>query len=85
MALNLQPNEEAVEIRPVGIRYRCEFCHEGFMEATGETELVEVLMTNPPQYNRPPLRTHKCTKCGKTMQLPSTYPRIDWEVVENET
>lgn len=81
----LTKNEVRVEIRPIGVKYRCEFCHEGFMEAIHEdSEIIEIIATNPPQYKTPPLRTHLCDKCGKMMKLPRTYPRIDWEEVKNE-
>lgn len=70
--LNLKPHEETFDLRPIGIRYRCEFCNEGEMKyGTNEGPAI-ALTVNPPLYE------HKCTKCGKTMHLPKMYPYIEW-------
>lgn len=74
----LSEREVRVPIKPVGIKYRCEFCNEGFMESLDDQpRVIEVLATDPPQYKKP-LIVHKCTKCGRLMQLPRTYPSIEW-------
>lgn len=77
--LNLKPNEEAFEIKPVGIRYKCEFCNEGEMKYENkESVFIEAVNKNPIMHN------HICTKCGKTMLLPKMYPYVEWTVSINE-
>ncbi len=66
-------HEELFDVKPVGVRYICEFCNVG----------EQVLVKDAPvildaEGHLPKLREHKCTKCGKTMMLPSAYPRIEW-------
>ena len=70
-------HEEIFPIKPVGVRYICEFCNEGEMRVDVDGEQAAIL-TNPP------LIPHKCTKCGKTMHLRKQYPYIEW-VAEEET
>lgn len=73
MALNLGPHERSFEIRPVGVKYICEFCNEGEMRYKNDQPImVEALNTSPMLHN------HVCTKCGKTMKLPKVYPYIEW-------
>lgn len=69
--VNLKPNEESFEIKPVGIRYKCEFCHEGEMKYDHE-------LTSNNWDIKSHMYTHKCTKCDKTMFLPKIYPYIEW-------
>lgn len=77
--LKLRPNEEDFEVRPIGVRYICEFCHEGEMIVDHtEGQFIETVLTNPP------LIQHKCTKCGGTMRLPRSYPYIEWVPVDNK-
>lgn len=78
--LNLKPHEETFEVKPVGIRYRCELCDEGEM-ILNETEPVVVEMSYPP---KSPLRRHVCNKCGGVLMLPKAYPYIEWVPVEEE-
>ena len=68
--LQLGPNEEAFEVRPIGIRYKCEFCQDGEQIVDPKGAVLTSM---------PPLFPHKCNKCGKTMHLPKTYPYIYWE------
>lgn len=71
--LNLKPHEETFDLRPIGIKYRCEFCNEGEMKyGTGNDQPAIALAVHPPLYQ------HTCTKCGKTMHLPKMYPYIEW-------
>lgn len=71
MGLNLNEHERAFPIKPVGIKYVCEFCNEGEMRVDPNGDQC-VLMTNPSMI------PHKCTKCGKTMHLTKSYPYIEW-------
>ncbi len=73
--LNLKPHEEAFLVRPVGIRYICEFCNEGEMIAMKDTQSIVI---DPDEPRKPPMFKHVCTKCKKTMLLPSTYPRVEF-------
>lgn len=64
----LQPQEEMFEIKPMGVRYICEFCNEGeqrFQPLAAEKTASSMF-------------PHKCTKCGKGMMLPRVYPYIEW-------
>lgn len=81
MAAELRPGEEIVQVKPVGIIYRCPFCNEGYMEVTMDPVVVPAVLRDPPE---PIMRTHRCSKCNKTMQLPGAYPMISWEVVREE-
>ena len=69
--MKLLKNEEAFKIHPVGVRYKCEFCNVGEMIYVNEPVQL-MLDTNPP------LKKHKCNKCGGEMQLPKIYPYIEW-------
>lgn len=76
MSINLTEHEEMFELKPIGIRYRCEFCNDGEMIASNsETLIVEY-------GGGPYMRTHTCNKCGKSMKLPKTYPYIEWVTPE---
>lgn len=70
MDLHLDPHEETFPIKPVGVKYKCEFCGVG--EQVVDPDCHSVIMTNPP------LIQHKCTYCGKIMNLPKQYPRVEW-------
>lgn len=72
--MELKPHEEAFPVRPVGIRYICEFCNEGEQIAIPD-QVVNVQMTYPERY----MIKHRCNKCGKEMMLPKSYPYISWE------
>lgn len=69
--------EELFEIKPIGVRYRCELCGEGEMIAMNEDPVR--LMGDGMM-----MRKHQCTKCKGIMQLPKTYPYIEWIPVEEE-
>lgn len=70
MGIVLNEHEKAFRLYPVGIAYVCEFCNEGEME---------VDTSEPTLMSNPPLIPHKCTKCGKTMHLPKSYPFVKYE------
>lgn len=72
MSYQPKEHEETFPVKPIGVRYICEFCGDGEMvvDPTGE---APSLMTNPP------LIPHKCTKCGETMHLQRMYPFIEWQ------
>ena len=76
MAITLKEHEEAFELKPVGIRYTCEFCNEGEMiyDSNNPFSLQEFGHTR--------MISHKCNKCGKDMKLPKTYPYIEWVTAE---
>lgn len=66
-------NEETFDVKPIGVRYRCEFCNIGEQKlVTGKPVVLEAVGSFPK------LREHKCTHCGKIMMLPKAYPYIEW-------
>lgn len=70
-------HEELFEIKPIGVRYICELCGKGEMIAMSEDPIRlmgEGIM----------MRKHQCTNCKGIMQLPKTYPYIEWTPVEKE-
>jgi len=69
--MELKTNEEAFCIRHIGVRYICEFCHEGEMKYLA------------PGDDNAGLFLHRCTKCNKEMLLPKMYPYIEWIPGEN--
>lgn len=69
-------HERSFPIKPVGVKYICEFCGEGEMKVSGDARTL-ILTSNPP------LIKHVCTKCGKEMLLPKSYPYVEW-VTEEE-
>lgn len=77
MDLKLKPHEQAFSIKPVGIKYICEFCHEGEM-IRDKNGPRTTLLSNPPFYQ------HVCTKCGKIMHLPKIYPYVEWIDVNDQ-
>lgn len=78
-----KPHEEKFPVHPVGVKYRCEFCNEGEMIKIGTAELPEII--DAKKELGPVLFNHRCTICGKTMKLPTMYPKIEWEPVEEGT
>jgi len=75
--LTLKPNERPFQILPIGIKYECEYCHEGEMEVINES------ITFSSEFETP-MRKHICSKCNKEMLLPKAYPYIEWIPVDNE-
>ena len=78
--MKLNPNEKAFKIIPVGIKYVCEFCHEGEMitiKDDNNTLVVNMVDVHPLMIK------HRCNKCSKEMLLPKSYPYIEW-IPENE-
>ena len=61
-------NEEVFEVKPIGVRYKCEFCNDGYQQ----------IDPSVPYTPNDKLISHKCNKCGKTMLLPKAYPYIEW-------
>ena len=75
----IDEHEERFDIKPVGVRYICEFCHEGEMIMTDDNNDVRLaVMTYPPQIK------HRCDKCGKEKLLTKSYPYIEWVSVKKE-
>lgn len=66
--LKLSPHEESFDVKPVGVRYICEFCNKGEMKYYNPDSAVVNM----------PMIPHKCTECGKIMHLPKLYPYIEW-------
>lgn len=64
--MELKEQEEAFNIRHFGVRYICEFCHEGEMRYFS------------PGDDNAGLFVHRCTHCNKEMLLPKMYPYIEW-------
>ena len=73
MAFTPGPHERTFELKPIGIKYICEFCNEGEMVYKNDQPIMVELVNTQPTLHR-----HVCTKCGKTMQLPKIYPYIEW-------
>lgn len=75
-------HEELFEVKPIGIRYKCEHCGKGEMKVDIENLIIR-------QSNA--MYKHRCTECGGELLLPKMYPYIEWvpidkkEVIENET
>jgi len=71
--IELKPHEEIFNLKPIGIKYICEFCNEGEMiHDANEPLMVELAIEGPKLFK------HHCTKCGKVMHLPKVYPYIEW-------
>lgn len=70
-----RPNEKTFQIKPLGVKYICEHCHEGEMISVNDN----IMLTS-----NPPLFAHKCNKCGGELQLPRRYPYIEWIPQEDE-
>ena len=70
--LNLNEHEKMFNIKPVGIKYKCEFCNDGEMKLV--TEDLPFIYED----EMPNMHPHRCTKCGKMMLLPKMYPYIEW-------
>lgn len=62
--------EERYKVTPVGIRYKCDKCNNGYMEVVPN---APVYCTNPLQY------LHKCNKCGNEERFTIKYPYIKYE------
>ena len=77
--LNLKPNERTFTIRPIGIKYICEFCNEGEMIYKNSDPIIMELVNN-----QPIMHPHVCSKCGKSMLLPKMYPYVEWESDEDD-
>ena len=69
-------HERKFEVRPVGVQYICEFCNEGQM-------LVQHRVVKIEDIAGPHMFDHVCNNCGKHMQLPQAYPKIEWEVLDD--
>lgn len=69
--IKLSKNERVFDVRPIGIRYQCQHCHMGFMVAS---DIDPFIFKN----GKPISRVHYCDNCGARMELPKTYPYIEW-------
>jgi ssDNA-binding Zn-finger/Zn-ribbon topoisomerase 1 len=79
--INLGEHEKLFNVRPIGVKYICEYCGEG--EMIVDTSSIIINNTTNPTMIR-----HKCNKCNGTLLLPKSYPYIYWdkeELVENST
>ena len=72
-------HEQLFGVRPIGVRYICEFCNEGEMRYITPTYIIA------PNALGIKLYKHQCSKCGKIMELPKMYPYIEWsEITQKE-
>lgn len=55
-------------VRPVLVEYTCDECESGTLNATDI-----VLSTQPPQYQ------HQCNGCKELFNMPSKFPKIEYE------
>lgn len=58
--------EEIFDVKPIGIRYVCDYCGKGEMVPTGKNDWS----VNPPKLE------HMCKKCEFKMILNEKYPLI---------
>ena len=63
--------EELFDVKPIGVKYRCEYCGEGEQIYQSTRETVESLLQTD-------MYQHKCDKCGMVLMLPKVYPYIEW-------
>lgn len=78
--LKLNENERAFPVKPMGIKYICEFCGEGEQICTNKTPIVLEAGT----MKLPNMREHKCNKCGKTMYLKKAYPYVEYLRIKDD-
>jgi hypothetical protein len=78
--IRLNEHERFFDVHPVGVKYICEFCNEGEMKVDTEDEERLYIPTDRNKF----MIKHKCTKCGKTLLLPKSYPYIEWIPVGEE-
>jgi len=60
-------------IRPEGVKYVCDKCNAGTMNATG--------LIAPSQ---PPKHEHVCSNCGERALLDKQYPHVTFNEVEQD-
>lgn len=77
MSYQLLPNEITFDVRPFGIGYKCEFCNAGVMNYTRKWRSLDP--ENPSKTSL--VYEHKCSNCGRTMELPKIYPYIEYETI----
>lgn len=70
----LNEYERTFALKPVGVKYICEFCGEGEQKVVANPYTVETSVMGTTL----PMIGHICTKCGKEMLLPRIYPYIEW-------
>ena len=76
--IKLNEHEQSFPIKPVGVKYICEFCNDGEQVAVPDVNIgIQML-----ESSQRPMILHRCTKCGKEMMLPKSYPYIEWDVDE---
>lgn len=78
--LTLREHEVSFPVKPVGVKYICEFCNQGEMIAVNDV----TLMIDAAKREGPVMIPHRCTLCGKDMLLPRTYPRIEFVPIEEQ-
>ena len=72
--MKLGKHERVVKLKPVGISYICEICHEGEMIVDNREPIIVPLGG----LGNAPMRSHYCNKCGAQMKLPKSYPYVEW-------
>ena len=71
--------EEVFEIKPVGVRYKCEHCKKGEMKVEMEPGKDPFIWSE--KLGRGMVQ-HKCTNCQLELLLPKQYPYIEWVPLE---
>ena len=69
-----KPNEQTFSIRPIGVKYICEYCGEGEMKFINDDFFAIMSSTD----SNPSMRKHRCDKCNGELFLPKVYPYIEW-------
>lgn len=78
--LKLNEHERAFNVKPIGIKYICEFCNEGEQICTNKSPII----VEKNGVKIPNMREHKCSKCGKIMMLPKSYPYVEFIPLSEE-
>lgn len=63
--------EKEFLVKPIAIKYICNFCKEGEMEPTGENDWS----LDIPKFK------HRCNKCGEELFLDKKYPQIKYKLI----
>lgn len=63
--------EETFRVKPIGVKYICDFCGKGEMNQTGEMKMYE----NHVNF------IHTCDNCYKEIELKQKYPLIRYEQI----
>ncbi|AOY53362.1 hypothetical protein [Clostridium perfringens] len=63
--------EKEFLIKPVLVKYICDFCNKGEMMPNGKNNWL----SNPPKFE------HKCNKCGNKIVLNEKYPITRYKIL----